>query len=132
MQQKSTSDTDVKIPKKDQLLETANENMIPFPGSSPCFELGPEDKPTAKLRLLWKDGNRCFFPYAYMLRAEFQAEGILTIYTSEQEIVIKGRGLDHIEDLLYESQVRSIQESKVTFDAGNGPVFVSSIEIVDR
>ncbi len=132
MREQSSSATDFNILEKDQLHITANENMGPPPQEDACLELEIKDSPAVKLRLELKNGNRCFFPYAYMLRAEYDTKGVLTIFTSEQEIIIKGRGLDYIEDRLYDSQVKSIKESRISMDSGQGAVFVNSIEIFDR
>lgn len=127
----ATSQTNT-IAGKERIRETANQNMVPSSDLSACLELETEDKPAAKLRLVWKDGRRSFFPYAYVLRTEFQPDGVLTIVTSELEIVIKGRGLDYVEECLYETKVKSIRESKVTLDSGRGSVYVASIEVRER
>ena len=126
---KSTSE--FHFPGIDQELESANQNDQEQKIDS-CYELMPKGEKAPKLKLIFKNGNRCTFPYAYLLRIEFNVDGFLYIYTSEKEIAIEGRGLDHLEDRLYDNQVKWIRESRLSFDIKQGQVFVKSVEVRER
>jgi hypothetical protein len=116
----------------DQVLESANENEQETVQSDACFELMPKDEMAPKLKFIFRNGNRCTIPYAYFLRMEFDIEGILYLFTTEKEVVIEGRGLDYLEDRLYDNQVVWIRESKGALDAGQSRVFVKRVEVWDR
>jgi hypothetical protein len=58
--------------------------------------------------------------------------GTLSLFTSEKEIVIEGRGLDFLEERLYDNQMVWIRESKGTFDSGQDRVFVKGIKVRNR
>lgn len=128
----STSTSEFHFPGMDQVLESANQNEQETIQSDACFELVAKDQIAPKLKFIFKNGNRCTIPYAYLLRTEFDMAGILSLFTSDKEIVIEGRGLDFLEDRLYENQVVWIRESKASFDSGQDRVFVKGIEVRDR
>lgn len=115
------------------LSQTANENMHPSAGENSFTELAAEDEKAFKLRLEFANGNRFFFAYAYMLHVEYlNTEGVLKIYTAEKEIAIKGRGLDRIEEQLYDNRLKLIRESKIALVKEKTMIFVKSIEVNDR
>mgnify|MGYP006287955221 FL=1 len=126
-----TSTSEFHFPGMEQGLASANENA-PETLVNSCFELVPKGQMAPKLKLIFKNGNRCTFPYAYLLRTEYDTNGILTLFTSEKEIVIEGRGLDFIEDMLYGNQVKWIQESLATLDVIQEKVFIKGMEIRER
>ncbi|MEM6628840.1 MAG: hypothetical protein AAF694_04175 [Bacteroidota bacterium] len=115
----------------DQSLESANQNSRSAT-TSPCVGLAPENHRAPKLRLIFKNGNRCTIPYAYFLRTEYNSEGSLSLFTVEKEVVIQGRGLDLLEDWLYDNHVVWIKESHVVFDGSAEPIYVSGIEVKER
>ncbi|WP_367389091.1 hypothetical protein [Lewinella sp. LCG006] len=104
------STSDFHFPGMSQSLRSVNENEDPGLLHG-CYELVPKGELAPKLKLVFKNGNRCTFPYAYLLRTEFDVQGTLTVFTSEKVIVIHGRGLDELENRLYDSQVKWISES---------------------
>jgi hypothetical protein len=116
----------------DQVLESANQNDQEAVRQEDCFELVPKDEMAPKLKFIFRNGNRCTIPYTYLIRTEFDMAGTLSLFTSEKEIVIEGRGLDYLEDRLYDNQVVWIRESKQAFDSGQDWVFVKGIEVRDR
>lgn len=87
---------------------------------------------TPKLKFIFRNDNRCTIPYTYLIRTEFNMAGFLSLFSSEKEIVIEGRGLDYLEDRLYDNQVVWIRESKQAFDSGQDRVLVRGIEVRDR
>lgn len=115
------------------LSETANENMHPPLDASDLIELAQDGKVAAKLRLEFANGNRLFFPYAYMLQVEYlNTLGELKLYTAEKEITIKGRGLDQLEELLYDNVVKTIKQSQIALVKKKSMLFVKSIEVENR
>ena len=130
-QKSFTSTSEFHFPGMDKVLESANENKLE-PLIEACYELVPKDQMAPKLKFIFKNGNRCTFPYAYFLRTEFDASGILYLFTSEKEIIIEGRGLDYIEEMLYENQVKWIRESNLSLDPKLDRVFVKGIEVRER
>ena len=107
--------------------------MYPPLDDNDFVELVKEGQVANKLRLEFANGNRFFFSYAYMLHVEYlNSEGTLKLYTAQKEIIIKGRGLDQIEQLLYDNGVKSIKESKIALVKEKSMLFVKSIEVVDR
>ncbi|MEM8527830.1 MAG: hypothetical protein AAGG68_24525, partial [Bacteroidota bacterium] len=115
------------------LSDTANENMHPPLDENGFVELAEDGKVAAKLRLEFANGNRFFFPYAYMLQVEYiNTKGELKLYTAQKEITIKGRGLDQLEELLYDNVVKTIKQSKIALVKEKSLLFVRSIEVVDR
>lgn len=126
------STSDFHFPGMDQSPpHLANENEASAPTYS-CYELMPKDELAPKLKLVFKNGNRCTFPYAYLLRIEYDVNGTLSVFTSDKEIIIQGRGLDELEDRLYDNQVKWISESQQSFDVRSEKVFVKEIEVRDR
>ena len=115
-----------------KLVETANENMVPFTGGHSFTELEEDDRPALKIRLEFKNGNRYFFPYAYLTAVEYDVTGMLKLYTSEKEILITGRGLHEIEEHLYDNRIKVIKESKLNFPNSEKGLYIKSIEINDR
>ncbi|MEM9885985.1 MAG: hypothetical protein AAF849_08840 [Bacteroidota bacterium] len=107
--------------------------MHPPLDANALIELAIEGETAAKLRLEFANGNRFFFPYAYMLQVEYiNTKGELKLYTAQKEITIKGRGLDQLEELLYENMVKTIKQSKIALVKEKSMLFVKSIEVVDR
>jgi hypothetical protein len=127
-----TSTSEFHFPGMDQVLESANQNGQETVQSDACFELLPKDERAPKLKFIFRNGNRCTIPYAYFLRTEFDMAGTLSLFTSEKEIVIEGRGLDFLEERLYDNQMVWIRESKGTFDSGQDRVFVKGIKVRNR
>ena len=125
------STSEFHFPGMDQVLESANQNDEKILTSS-CLELVPKDQMAPKLKFILSNGNRYTFPYAYVLRTEYDVEGVLSIFTSEKEIIIHGRGLDYIEDRLYENQVKCIKEMKHSLRNGQSQIFVEQVTIKDR
>ncbi|MEO0686347.1 MAG: hypothetical protein AAFY76_15250, partial [Cyanobacteria bacterium J06649_11] len=119
------------FPGMDESHRTANENEKSVPIHN-CYELAPKGELAPKLKLIFKSGNRCTFPYAYLLRTEYDVQGILSVFTADKEIIIRGRGLDELEDRLYDNQVKWISESQKPFDTNSERVFVKSIEVKDK
>ena len=113
----------------DQLQETANENQIRSARFFSFIDYAEDQKPAAKLRLEYKNGNRCSLPYAYILRVEYETVGIIKLITSELVYVITGRGLEKLEENLHENRVKTIRESKVVMDSGQGDLFIKSISV---
>ncbi|MEL6717321.1 MAG: hypothetical protein AAFP82_01255 [Bacteroidota bacterium] len=107
--------------------------MHPPLDANELIELAVEGETAAKLRLEFANGNRFFFPYAYMLQVEYiNTKGELKLYTAQKEITIKGRGLDQLEELLYDNVVKTIKQSKIALVKEKSMLFVKSIEVVDR
>lgn len=131
-EKKFTSTSEFHFPAMDKVLESANQNEQEAVLQEDCFELVPKDEMAPKLKFIFRNGNRCTIPYTYLIRTEFDMAGTLSLFTSEKEIVIEGRGLDYLEDRLYDNQVVWIRESKQAFDSGQDRVFVRRIEIIDR
>ncbi len=127
-----TSTSECHFPGMDQVLESANQNEQEASLQEACFELLPKDEMAPKLKFIFRNGNRCTIPYAYLLRVEFDVAGVLSLFTSEKEIVIKGRGLGFLEDWLYDNQVIWVRESNITVDLGRDKVFIKSIELRKR
>ena len=130
-EKKFTSNTDLYFPGMDQSMESANQNSKSAT-ASPCIGLAPENHRAPKLKLIFKNGNRCTIPYAYFLRTEYNSEGSLSLFTMELEVLIEGRGLDLLEDWLYDNQVIWVKESHVAFDRSTEPVYVEGIEVRER
>jgi len=118
------------LPDLDHPLESANENA-PAPAFS-CVGIAESGRMAYKLKLIFKNGNRYFFPYAYMSEVNFEAEGRLIIRTSEREIIIEGRGLDNLEEWLFESRVAWVKEDNRSIDPHEEGIFISKIEVNDR
>ena len=122
------------LPDLSQPFDTANENN-PAPAKTEgftCVGLEQAGRIAYKLKLIFKNGNRHFFPYAYISEVAFDVEGKLTILTSEREIVIEGRGLDALEEWLFESKVKWVKEDNRSFDPFEEGVFVGRIEVRER
>ncbi len=128
----STSTSEFHFPGMDQELESANQNKQEAVQLDACFELMPKEEMAPKLKFIFRNGNRCTIPYAYLLRTEFDMAGTLFLFTTEKEIVIEGRRLDYLEEMLYENQVKWIRESNLSFDPSRDRVFVTGIEVRDR
>ena len=122
------------LPNLDQPLESANENnpATDYTDSSSCVGIEESGRIAYKLKLIFKNGNRHFFPYAYISEVAFDIEGRLTILTSEREIVIEGRGLDNLEEWIFESRVKWVKEDNRSFDPHEEGVFISSIQVIAR
>ncbi len=122
------------LPNLDQPFESANENDPALSGvrSFSCVGIAESGRIAYKLKLIFKNGNRHFFPYAYMSEVAFDIEGRLTILTSEREIVIEGRGLDNLEEWIFESRVTWVKEDNRSFDPHEEGMFVRRIEVRDR
>jgi hypothetical protein len=125
------SNGDFHFPGFDQPLESANENE-PDSLSYPCLQLVPKGETSPRLKFVFKNGHRIAIPYIYILRVEFDPAGKLSIITAKQTFVIEGRGLDFLEERLFEGQLVAIKESKSTFDPGQYLVYLKRIEVRDR
>lgn len=107
--------------------------MYPPPSTSEFIELAEEGKIAAKLRLKFANGNRLFFPYAYMHHVEYlNSDGTIKLFTGDKEIIIKGRGLDQLEELIYDNVIKTIRESKIALVKEKSMLFIKSIEVFDR
>ncbi|MFM9949442.1 MAG: hypothetical protein ACKV1O_16010 [Saprospiraceae bacterium] len=106
------------LPSLEHPFESANENSPALSDKAPlsCVGLAGSGRNAHKLKLIFKNGNRHSFPYAYMSEVEFDVEGKLTILTSDREITIEGRGLDVLEEWLFENKVVWIKEDNRSFD----------------
>ncbi len=122
------SNGDFHFPGLDQNLESANENE-PDKLCYPCLQLVPKGETSPRLKFVFKNGHRVAIPYIYILRVEFDPVGKLSIITAKQTFVIEGRGLDFLEERLFDGQVVAIKESKSTFDANLDPLFLKTIDI---
>lgn len=122
------------LPDLSQPFENANENNPTSVNSDPlpCVGFESAGRNAHKLKLIFKNGDRRFFPYAYISEVAFDAEGKVTILTSEREIIIEGRGLDNLEEWLFESKVRWVKEDNRSFDPFEENIFVAKIEVKDR
>jgi hypothetical protein len=122
------------LPNLDQPFESANENDPALSGaqSFSCVGIAESGRIAYKLKLILKNGNRHFFPYAYMSEVAFDIEGRLTILTSEREIIIEGRGLDILEEWIFESRVKWVKEDNRSIDPLEEGVFVRRIEVKKR
>ena len=122
------------LPNLDAPFESANENnpSLNINNVPSCIGIAESGRIAYKLKLIFKNGNRCFFPYAYISEVAFDVEGRLTILTSEREIIIEGRGLDNLEEWLFESRVKWVKEDNRSIDPHVEGIFVKKIEIEDR
>ena len=127
-----TPNSDFHFPGMDNELESFNHKGQEGSVQERCFQLLPEGQMAHKLRLIFKNGDRCTFPYAYILRTKFNIEGRLSLFTSDLEVVVEGRGLDYLEDLLFLNQVVCILEDKGTLDLNRDRVYVKEIVILNR
>jgi len=122
------------LPDLSQPFENANENYpkLPVGEHFSCVGLESAGRNAYKLKLIFKNGDRRFFPYAYISEVGFDVEGKLTILTAEREIIIEGRGLDALEEWLFESKVRWVKEDNRSIDPYEENIFVAKIEVRDR
>lgn len=97
-----------------------------------CYALVPKGEISPKLSLIFRNGNRCTVPYAYIIRSIYDVKGILALFTTDIEIQITGRGLDKIDAWLAVNQVMWIKQHAVTIDPQTDKVFITNIEIKDR
>jgi len=119
------------LPNLDHPFESANENYPAVDsGDKPsCVGFEESGRIAYKLKFILKNGNRHFFPYAYISEVAFDIEGRLTILTSEREIIIEGRGLDNLEEWVFESRVKWVKEDNRSFDPHEEGIFISGIEV---
>lgn len=128
MQATSTSTT-----KTPPLSPGANDRMQPPTLSFTLMELSEEGERVLNLRLELANGNRFFFPYAYLIQVEYlNSEGALKLYTAEKEIIITGRGLDQVEECLYNNEIKTLKESKIALIQDKNAVFIKSINVTNR
>lgn len=121
------------LPSIDADFTSANENTPPPPVQKlSAVGLEVMGKQAQKLRFILKNGNRHVFSYAFIVEVIFEVEGCLSIYTSEREIIILGRGLDKVEEWIFESRVTWIREDARSFDPQDEEVFVAKIEVNKR
>ena len=130
-EKKFPSTSDFHFPGMDHTPETANQNNVETLSSN-CLELVAKDQMAPKLKFILSNGNRYTFPYAYIVRIEYDVQGVLSVFTSEKEIAIYGQGLDFVEDRLYDNQVKWIKEAKQNLNINQAKILVKSIEIKDR
>lgn len=97
-----------------------------------CYELVPKGETSLKLSFHFRNGNRCTIPYAYIVRTEYKAEGVLTFFTHDIQIAISGRGLAKIDNWLAENQLKWIKQHAVAIDPQYDDVFISDIQMKDR
>ncbi len=119
------------LPDFEQSFDVANQNN-PSSQGSPCVGIEEAGRRAHKLKLIFKNGNRHSFPYAYMSEVIFDVEGKITILTSEREIIIEGRGLDNLEEWIFESRVKWVKEDNRSFDPHEEGIFINTIEVKDR
>ncbi|MEM6395911.1 MAG: hypothetical protein AAF741_06155 [Bacteroidota bacterium] len=97
-----------------------------------CYALVPKDETSPKLSLIFRNGNRCTIPYAYIIRSVYDVKGMLSLFTTDIEIQITGRGLDKIDNWLAVNQLKWIKQHVVAIDPQTDKVFITNIEIKDR
>ncbi len=129
-----TYETEFDLPSLDQPFHSANENDPPPANMQhfSCVGIAESGRSDYKLKLIFRNGNRRSFPYAYISEVAFDVEGRFTILTSEREIIIEGRGLDNLEEWIFESRVKWLKEDNRSFDPHEEGVFVGRIEVRGR
>ena len=122
------------LPNLDQPFHSANENYpsLSKPHGFSCIGIAESGRIAYKLKLIFRNGNRVFFPYAYISEVAFDVEGRLTLLTSEREIIIEGRGLDNLEEWIFESRLKWVKEDNRSFDPHEEGIFVRRIEVRGR
>lgn len=97
-----------------------------------CYALVPKGEMALKLSVIFRNGSRCTIPYAYLIRTTYDVKGELSLFTSDQEITISGRGLDKIDDWLAVNQLQWVKQHVVNIDPQSDNVFIANIKVKDR
>ena len=88
------------------------------------------------LEIECRNGRDLGIPYAPTPWSEFvpdDQEGlILRILDFEYEVLVKGRGLNHLKKFIRTRKLAWLKESKSGKDTGEGDVFISEIQIHRR
>ena len=88
-----------------------------------------DDYDVRRLRLLLRDGRTLSIPYAYLPLFILVPNEGLTIKTTQLEVIIKGRGLARLEELLSQERVEWLRESNTEIDPGEKEFFIASIAL---
>ena len=112
-------------------------NIVAHPGREkerygPLVLLADTGESAKRLRFLLTDGQVFSMPYAYLPVYHLTTEQDLVIKTSDVEILIRGRGLNLLEELLSMEQVVGLHEATTSIDDYQHDIFVSKIEIEGR
>lgn len=111
-----------------QLPENSEDrNVLPYPAGRECYEVAKNENDPRRFKLIFADGRKISIPYASLPIIILDSEKNLTLRTHGIEVLIRGRGLDIVEQMLSEERVTMIMESNLSVDDNQTDVFIENI-----
>jgi len=84
------------------------------------------------LDLVFKNGDREAFPYAYLSRIRWEREGTITLHYPTDTVTIVGRSLGSVYSHLLMHRVLEVRESDTSIYVQPNAATIQAIEVHDR
>jgi len=124
-----TSDSNDKSPDSTS-KSPANENKSSTIESK-YFMVDTDSPIVTSLKVMCRDGRVLYMPYSHQPLIEYVPEDGIYIKTLQKVILIVGRNLSELIDMLGMQKVKWIKESATGKDDGSEGLFVEKIEVTD-
>lgn len=97
---------------QDEVMDTASDNPTGYAAGS--TEWHDTDSRVRNLCLVWEDGRRAFFNYAYLVSVDLALTDnldVMLLYFSGHIVTLKGYQLSPLFDLLFDHSLKTIRVS---------------------
>ena len=103
----------------------------PAPSPTPAWEPTTEDSPPINLEARLRNGDACFFAYAYLSYCRFERSGVIELHFASRILRLEGRNLQDLYAALVKHAVSLVQQAEAGDLTAERVTSIDNIEVTD-